>query len=69
VDILLEGDDAPDICEDAHVIVYLQKGEVLVGWTPKECEWVVHKAKQFKWESNSPLQMWTYGWMWVVFCP
>ncbi len=57
VDMDLEGNGALDIYDDAFVIAYLQVGEVLVGLTPKERDHVVHKAKRFKWEGNSLLQM------------
>jgi len=36
--IVLEGNGALDIHEDAHVITYLQACEILVGLTPKECD-------------------------------
>ncbi len=37
LEIKLKGYGTLDIYEDAHVIAYLQVYEVLVGWTPKEC--------------------------------
>jgi len=59
LDIQLEGDGALDIYENALIIAYLQVGEVLdVMLTYKEHEQVVHRAKQFKWEKNSLLQVW-----------
>ncbi len=36
VKIVLEGDDAFDIHDDAFVIAYLEVGEVLIGLTSKE---------------------------------
>jgi hypothetical protein len=36
----------------------LQVGEILIRLTPKERDHVVHRAKWFKWEGNSFLQMW-----------
>jgi hypothetical protein len=57
-----KGDCALDIHEkDAHVILYLQVDEVLVGLTPKERDQVLHMVKQFKWEGNSFLQVWING--------
>lgn len=38
--------------ENALVIAYLQIGKVLIRFTPKECDYIVHRAKQFKWEGN-----------------
>jgi len=46
-DIELDDDGALDIYEDTHIITYMKIGEVLVGLTPKEHDWVVHKAKRF----------------------
>jgi hypothetical protein len=40
--------------------IYKQVG-VLVGLTPKELNWVMHMAKQFKWEGNSLLRVWIDG--------
>jgi hypothetical protein len=40
------------IYEDALVIAYLQISKVLDRFTPKECDCIVHRAKQFKWEGN-----------------
>jgi hypothetical protein len=40
-----KGDCALDIHEDAHVILYLQVDEVLVGLTPKERDQVLHMVK------------------------
>jgi len=61
VKIVLEGDDAFDIHDDAFVIAYLEVGEVLIGLTSKEWNHVMHGAKQFKWEGDSFLQMWANG--------
>jgi len=36
--IVLEGNGALDIHEDAHVITYLQACKILVELTPKECD-------------------------------
>jgi hypothetical protein len=58
-----------DIYDDAPVIVYLQGSEVLIGLTSKERDHVVHKAKWFKWEGNSLLQMWANGQVKVMFRP
>jgi endo-alpha-1,4-polygalactosaminidase (GH114 family) len=70
LDIQLEGDGALDISENALIIAYLQVGEVLdVRLTPKEHDHVVHRAKQFKWEGNSLLQVWSNAWVWVMFPP
>jgi hypothetical protein len=57
-----KGDCALDIHEEgAHVILYLQVDEVLVGLTPKERDQVLHMVKQFKWEANSFVQVWING--------
>ncbi len=61
MDIEQEGDGAFHIHADAPIIAYLQAYE-----TPKECDWVVHKAKSFKWEGNSFLHVWVDGQVWVV---
>jgi hypothetical protein len=37
VDIELDGDGALNTYDDAHVITYMQVGEVLGGLTSKEC--------------------------------
>jgi hypothetical protein len=37
-----------------------------MGLTPKEQDRVVHKGKQFQWEGNSLLQVWTNGQVRVV---
>jgi hypothetical protein len=37
VDIELDGDGALNTCVDAHVITYMQVGEVQVRLTSKEC--------------------------------
>ncbi len=52
VDMELEGNGALDIHDDAPVIAYLQASEVSIRLTPKENEYVVHKAKWFKWEGS-----------------
>ncbi len=66
VDIELEGDGALHIHADAPIIAYLWAYEIYVGLTPKEWDWVVHKAKWFKWEGNSLLHVWVDGQVWVV---
>jgi len=43
------------------IIAYLQVGEILIGFTPKESDHIVQKVKQSKWESNSFLQVWIDG--------
>jgi hypothetical protein len=48
VNIEQKGDGALNIHEVAHVITYLQIGEIFIGLTPKAHDWVMHKAKQFK---------------------
>jgi hypothetical protein len=40
------------IYEDALIIAYSQIGKVLVTFTPKECDCIVDRAKQFKWEGH-----------------
>jgi hypothetical protein len=50
-------------------LLHLQVNEVIVGLTHKEQNWVVHKAKQFKWESNSFLWVWVDGQVQVVVHP
>jgi hypothetical protein len=69
VDMELEGNGALDIYDDALVIAYLQAGEVPIGLTLKEKDCVVHKAKWFKWEGNSFLQMWANGQVKVMLHP
>jgi hypothetical protein len=41
--------------EDAHIVAYLNVGEVPTKLTPKEHDQVMFKTKQFKWEDNSLL--------------
>ncbi len=50
VDMELKGNGALDIYDDAPVITYLQANEVSIGLTPKENDYVVHRAKRFKWK-------------------
>lgn len=45
VEIESKGNGALDLHDDAHVITYLQTNEILVGLTPKEQGYVVHRAK------------------------
>jgi len=45
VDMDLEGNGALDIYDDAPIIAYLEVGEVPIGLTPKEMDYVVHRAK------------------------
>jgi hypothetical protein len=52
VDMELEGNGALDIYDDALVIAYLQASEISIGLTPKEKDYVMHKAKWFKWEGS-----------------
>ncbi len=66
VDIEPEGDGALHIHVDAPIIAYLRAYEISVGWTPKEWNWAVHKAKWFKWEGNSLLHVWVDGQVQVV---
>jgi hypothetical protein len=54
---------------NAPIIAYLQVYEISVGLTLKEWNWVVQKAKWFKWEGNSLLHVWVDGQVWVVPCP
>ncbi len=61
VNIEPKGNVALNIHEDAFIIAYLQVGEILIGFTPKESDHIVEKVKQPKWESNSFLQMWING--------
>jgi hypothetical protein len=42
-----EGNSALNIHLYLHVMAYLLASEVLVGSTPKERDWVVHKVKWF----------------------
>jgi hypothetical protein len=53
VDMESKGNGALDIYDYALVIAYLQTCEVLNGLTPKETDYVVHKAKWFKLEDDS----------------
>jgi hypothetical protein len=69
VDMESEGNDALDIYDDEPAITYLQACEVPIGLTPKKRDHVVHRAKRFKWEINSLLQMWVDGQVKVVLCP
>ncbi len=62
----LEGNGALDIYDDALVMAYLQACEIPIGLTPKERDYVVHRAKRFKWEGNSLLHMWANGQVKVV---
>jgi hypothetical protein len=55
VDMELQSKGVINIHEDALVITYLQGGKFLIRLIPKECDHVVHRAKQFRWEDNSPL--------------
>ncbi len=55
----LKCDGALDIHDDVNVITYLQASEVQVGLTFKQHDQIVHKAKWFKWESN------TFLWVWI----
>ncbi len=48
VDMELKGNGALDVYDDAPVITYLQANEVSIGLTPKENDYVVHRAKRFK---------------------
>jgi hypothetical protein len=45
VNMELKGNDDLEIYDDAHVIAYLQVGEVPIGLTPKDMDYVVHRAK------------------------
>jgi hypothetical protein len=47
----------------------LQDGEGMVELTHKECDRVVHKAKQFKWEDNNLFRVCTNGQVRVMPCP
>lgn len=45
-----------------HMMIYLllhiyKQVGVLVGLTPKELNWVMHRAKRFKWEGNTLLHV------------
>ncbi len=66
VDTESKGNSALYTYDDAPIISYLQASEVPIGLTPKESDHVVHRAKRFKWESNSFLRMWVYGQVKVV---
>jgi hypothetical protein len=68
-DMELKGNGALNIYDDAHVIAYLQVGEVPIKLTPKERNHVMHWAKRFKWEGNSLLQMWANEQVKVVLTP
>ncbi len=68
-DIEPKGNGVLDTHDDLFVIVYLQTSGVLVGLTPKELNWVMHRAKRFKWEGNTLLHVWIDGWVWVILCP
>jgi hypothetical protein len=61
VDMESKGNGALSICDDAPIIAYLQVREVLIGLRSKEKDNVEHRAKWFKWEHNSFLQMCTNG--------
>jgi hypothetical protein len=65
----LEGNGALDIQLYLLIMAYLQACEVLMGLTPKEQDWVVHKVKWFKWEGNFLLQVWIDGQVHVIPCP
>jgi hypothetical protein len=41
----------------------LQTNEILVGLTPKEQGYVVHRAKWFKWNGNFLFKVWMNGCM------
>jgi hypothetical protein len=58
-----------NIYDDAPIIAYLQVGEFLIGLTPKERDYVVHRPKWFKWEGNSLLWTWANGEVKVMFHP
>jgi hypothetical protein len=64
-----KGSGALDIYDDAHVIAYLQVGEIPIGLKPKERDRVLHRVKRFKWEGNSLLRMWADGLVKVVLRP
>jgi len=68
VDLKSKCNGVQDIYDDAFIIAYLQAKKVPIGLTPKEKDHVVHKAKRFKWEGNSFLQMWANGQVKVVPC-
>jgi hypothetical protein len=57
VDMESKHEGVLDIHEDAFVIAYLQVVETPIILTTNEHDYVVHTVKQFKWESNSFLQM------------
>ncbi len=69
VDIESKGNGSLNIYDDAPTIAYLQVGEISIGLTPKERDHVMHRAKWFKWESNSLLWMWADGEVKVMPCP
>jgi hypothetical protein len=56
-----EGNGALNIHLNFPVMAYLHASEILVGLTTKEWDQVVHKVKQFQWEGNSLLRVWTNG--------
>jgi hypothetical protein len=60
-----KGNHALDIHLYLPIMAYLHVGEVLVGLTLKERDRVVHTVKQFQWEGNSLLWVWTNGQIWV----
>ncbi len=64
-----KGNGALDIHLDLLVMAYLHACEVLVGLTPKEWDWVVHRVKWFQCEGNSLLRVWKNGRVCVVPCP
>ncbi len=64
--LVVVGNGALDIRDDLYVIAYLQASEILIKLTPKEWDWIVHKAKQFKWKNDSLLWVWTNWWVWVI---
>ncbi len=68
VDMESKGNGALDIYDDAPIIAYLQVGEVPIGLTPKKSDHVMHRAKRFKWEGNSLLQMSVDGQVNVMLC-
>jgi hypothetical protein len=59
--VVVTSNGALDIHDDSHVIANLQVSDILIKLTPREWDWVVHKAKQFKWENDSLLWVWTNG--------
>ncbi len=67
-DIEPKGNGALDIHDDSPINAYLQASEISIKLIIKEWDWVVHRAKQFKWEGDSLLWMWINGWMWKITC-